>query len=126
MGTQLEVFVLDVRNTPPTLLSKWISTNLPKRLLLLFLTVLALPKASSRGLAAHIITVHLTQTNRLFWLYKTPLALGLLHDLLHNVQKNKEREGEGRKERQRRGERQTDRQTERHTDGHTDSKAETD
>lgn len=30
---------------------KWISTNLPKRLLLLLRTVLAFPKASSRGLA---------------------------------------------------------------------------
>lgn len=31
---------------------KWISTNFPKRLLLLFRTVLAFPKASSRGFAA--------------------------------------------------------------------------
>lgn len=30
---------------------KWISTNFPKRLLLLFRTVLAFPKASSRGFA---------------------------------------------------------------------------
>lgn len=30
---------------------KWISTNFPKRLLLLFLTVFAFPKASRRGLA---------------------------------------------------------------------------
>ncbi len=34
-----------------TLSLKWISTNFPKRLLLLFLIVLALPKDSSRGLA---------------------------------------------------------------------------
>ena len=34
-----------------TLGSKWISTNFPNRLLLLFLTVLAFPKASSKGLA---------------------------------------------------------------------------
>lgn len=31
---------------------KWISTNFPNRLLLLFLTVFAFPKASSKGLAA--------------------------------------------------------------------------
>lgn len=31
---------------------KWISTNFPKRLLLLFRTVFAFPNASSRGLAA--------------------------------------------------------------------------
>ena len=31
---------------------KWISTNFPKRLLLLFRTVLAFPKASNRGFAA--------------------------------------------------------------------------
>lgn len=31
---------------------KWISTNFPKRLLLLLRTVLAFPKASSKGFAA--------------------------------------------------------------------------
>ena len=35
----------------PTCWLKWISTNFPKRLLLLLRTVFALPKASSRGLA---------------------------------------------------------------------------
>ena len=34
-----------------TLPSKWISTNFPKRLLLLFLTVLAFPNASNNGFA---------------------------------------------------------------------------
>lgn len=38
-------------NPSLTLPSKWISTNLPNRLLLLFLTVLAFPKASSKGFA---------------------------------------------------------------------------
>lgn len=34
-----------------TFLSKWISTNFPNRLLLLFRTVFAFPKASSKGFA---------------------------------------------------------------------------
>ena len=38
----------------PTFSLKCISTNLPNRLLLLLRTVLALPKASSRGLASTI------------------------------------------------------------------------
>lgn len=42
---------IDQWDRDPTFSLKWISTNFPKRLLLLFLTVFAFPKASSKGLA---------------------------------------------------------------------------